>query len=76
MSNEAAMAIIDECRMRLQAEGIEDVLIEMGGDGGVAFSFSGASKSLAYLAMTAWLEVMMSSMANAHVDSGPLGGEA
>lgn len=76
MSNEAAMAIIDDCRARLQAEGVEDVLIAMGGDGGVAFSFSGAPKSLAYLAMSAWLEVMMSSMANAYVDSGALSDDA
>jgi len=76
VSNEAAMAIIDDCRARLQAEGVEDVLIAMGGDGGVAFSFSGASKSLAYLAMSAWLQVMMSSMANAYVDSGALSDDA
>tara|TARA_B100000035_G_scaffold185608_1_gene158351 strand:+ start:12594 stop:12824 length:231 start_codon:yes stop_codon:yes gene_type:complete len=72
MSNERAMAIIDDCRARLQEEGIEDVLIALGGEGGVAFSFSGATKTLAYLSMSAWLEVMMSSMANQHLDSGAL----
>ena len=75
MSNEKAMAIIDDCRARLQEEGIEDVLIALGGEGGVAFSFSGATKTLAYLAMSAWLEVMMSSMTNQYVESGPLSDE-
>ena len=46
MSNERAMAIIDDCRARLQEEGMEDVLIALGGEGGVAFSFSGSSKTL------------------------------
>jgi len=72
MSNEKAMAIIDDCRARLQEAGVEDVMIAMGGGGGVAFSFSGATKTLAYLSMSAWLEVMMSSMASQHVESGPL----
>jgi len=72
MSNEKAMAIIDDCRARLQEAGVEDVMIAMGGEGGVAFSFSGATKTLAYLSMSAWLEVMMSSMASQHVESGPL----
>jgi hypothetical protein len=75
MSNERAMAIIDDCRARLQEEGMEDVLIALGGEGGVAFSFSGSSKTLAYLAMSAWLEVMMSSMSNQYLDSGAMGGE-
>ena len=72
MSNEKAMAIIDDCRARLQEAGVEDVMIAMGGEGGVAFSFSGATKTLAYLSMSAWLEVMMSSMVSQHVESGPL----
>lgn len=66
------MAIIDDCRARLQEEGMEDVLIALGGEGGVAFSFSGSSKTLAYLAMSAWLEVMMSSMSNQYVESDAL----
>ncbi len=49
MTNEEAMAIIDECRARLSEVGIEDVLIAVGAGNGTAFSFKGASKSLAYL---------------------------
>jgi hypothetical protein len=75
MSNEQAMAIIDDCRARLQEAGVEDVLIAMGGEGGIAFSFSGNTKTLAYLAMSAWLEVMMTSMDNTYVDSGAKGGD-
>jgi hypothetical protein len=74
MSNEQAMAIIDDCRARLQEAGVEDVLIALGGEGGIAFSFSGNTKTLAYLAMSAWLEVMMTSMDNTYVDSGAKGG--
>jgi len=73
MSNEAAMAIIDSARMQLQEIGVEDVLIAIGGDGGVAFSFGGNTKSLAYLAMSSWLEIMMGSVANSYTDSGPVG---
>lgn len=68
------MAIIDDCRARLQEAGVEDVLIALGGEGGIAFSFSGNTKTLAYLAMSAWLEVMMTSMDNTYVDSGAKGG--
>ena len=75
MSNEQAMAIIDSCRMQLQELGINDVLIAIGGDGGVAFSFSGATKTLAYLSMSSWLEIMMESVANSHVGSSMAGGE-
>jgi hypothetical protein len=75
MSNEQAMAIIDDCRARLQEAGVEDVLIAMGGEGGIAFSFSGNTKTLAYLAMSAWLEVMMTSMDNTYVDSGAKEGD-
>ena len=75
MSNEQAMAIIDSCRMQLQDLGLDDVLIAIGGEGGVAFSFSGATKNLAYLAMSSWLEIMMESVANSHVDSSISGGE-
>lgn len=69
------MAIIDDCRARLQEAGVEDVLIAMGGEGGIAFSFSGNTKTLAYLAMSAWLEVMMTSMDNTYVDSGAKEGD-
>tara|TARA_B100000900_G_scaffold413438_1_gene437431 strand:+ start:932 stop:1159 length:228 start_codon:yes stop_codon:yes gene_type:complete len=73
MSNEQAMAVIDAAREQLRELGIEDVLIAIGGDQGVAFSFAGATKSLAYLSMSAWLEIMMSSVANSYVDTGTMG---
>ena len=70
--SEQALAIIDECRQRLQEIGVEDVLIACGSDNGVAFSFKGATKSVAYLAMSAWMEIMMESVANSTIDSGPI----
>lgn len=75
MSNEQAMAIIDDCRAQLAEAGVEDVLIAIGSEGGVAFSFGGGTKSLAYLSMSAWLEIMMSSIANTYTDSKPPLGE-
>ena len=39
MTNEKAMAIIDECRERLTEIGVEDVLIAVGAGNGTAFSF-------------------------------------
>ena len=75
--SEQALAIIDECRMRLQEIGIEDVLIAVGSDTGIAFSFKGATKSVAFLAMSAWMEILMESIGNSTTDSGPInfGGE-
>ncbi|MBK37944.1 MAG: hypothetical protein CMB45_03025 [Euryarchaeota archaeon] len=70
MTNEKAMAIIDECRERLTEIGVEDVLIAVGAGNGTAFSFRGASKSLAYLSMAAWMEIMLNSMANNPIDTG------
>ena len=70
MTNEKAMAIIDECRERLTEIGVEDVLIAVGAGNGTAFSFRGASKSLAYLSMAAWMEIMLNSMANKPIDTG------
>ena len=70
MTNEAAMAIIDDCRARLTEVGVEDVLIVIGTSNGTAFSFKGASKSLAYLSMAAWMEIMLNSMANNPIDTG------
>ena len=70
MTNEKAMAIIDECRERLTEIGVEDVLIAVGAGNGTAFSFRGASKSLAYLSMAAWMEIMLNSMANNQIDTG------
>lgn len=70
MTNEVAMSIIDECRARLSEVGIEDVLIAVGAGNGTAFSFKGASKSLAYLSMAAWMEIMLNSMANNPIDTG------
>ena len=70
MTNEKAMAIIDECRERLTEIGVEDVLIAVGAGNGTAFSFRGTSKSLAYLSMAAWMEIMLNSMANNPIDTG------
>ena len=70
MTNEKAMAIIYECRERLTEIGVEDVLIAVGAGNGTAFSFRGASKSLAYLSMAAWMEIMLNSMANNPIDTG------
>ena len=69
MTNEVAMSIIDECRARLAEVGIEDVLIAVGAGNGTAFSFKGASKSLAYLSMAAD-EITLNSMANNPIDKG------
>jgi hypothetical protein len=46
------------------------VLIAVGAGNGTAFSFKGASKSLAYLSMAAWMEIMLNSMANNPIDAG------
>lgn len=73
MANERVMAVIDACRLELHELGVEDVLIAIGGEGGVAFSFAGGTKSLAYLSMSAWLEIMMESVANSYTDSNPMG---
>lgn len=70
MTDEQAMAIIDECRARLTEVGVEDVLIAVSTGNGTAFSFKGASKSLAYLSMAAWMEIMLNSMANDPIDVG------
>ena len=70
MTSETAMAIIDECRARLSEAGIDDVLIAVGAGNGTAFSFKGSSRSLAYLAMAAWMEIMLNSMANNPIDTG------
>lgn len=70
MTNEVAMSIIDECRARLAEVGVEDILIAVGAGNGTAFSFKGASKSLAYLSMAAWMEIMLNSMANNPIDEG------
>ena len=70
MTNEEAMAMIDECRSRLAEVGVEDVLIAVGAGNGTAFSFKGAIKSLAYLSMAAWIEIMLNSMANKPIDRG------
>ena len=77
MNNDAAMAVIDDCRMRLQELGVDDVLIACGSDNtGIAYSFKGGTKSLAYLAMSAWLEIMMDAVSNSVIDSGsPVGGD-
>ena len=70
MTSEVAMSMIDECRARLAEVGVEDILIAVGTGNGTAFSFKGASKSLAYLSMAAWMEIMLNSMANNPIDTG------
>ena len=64
--SEAALAIMDECKMRLAEVGINEVLIAaFSEENGAGYSYSGNPKTLAYLANTALLEILFESVQRA-----------
>lgn len=66
MVSEAALAIMDECKMRLAEVGINEVLIAaFSEENGAGYSYSGNPKTLAYLANTALLEILFESVQRA-----------
>ncbi len=63
MGNEQALAIIDDCKVRLQEIGITEILITtLNGENDVSIVYNGNPMKLAYLANTALMEVLIESV--------------
>ena len=61
--NETALAIMDECKMKLAEIVVKEVLIAaFSEENGAGYSYNGNPKTLAYLANTALLEILFESV--------------
>ena len=63
MGNEQALAIIDDCKVRLQEIGITEILITtLNGENDVSIVYNGNPMKLSYLAQSALMEVLIESV--------------